>query len=62
MKLLYYNWIQFDNREGIGGGVNVYQKNLIEYLVNNTDDEVNRLGLKRLTIFSQKPIGVILTK
>ena len=40
MKLLYYNWIQFDNREGIGGGVNVYQKNLIEYLVNNTDDEV----------------------
>lgn len=40
MKLLYYNWIQFDNQEGIGGGVNVYQKNLIEYIVKNTDDEV----------------------
>lgn len=40
MKILYYNWIQFDNPEGIGGGVNIYQKNLIEYIVKNTNDNV----------------------
>lgn len=40
MKILYYNWIQFDNPEGIGGGVNVYQKNLIEYIVKHTNDNI----------------------
>lgn len=40
MKILYYNWIQFDNKDNIGGGVNIYQRNLIDYLVNNTDYEV----------------------
>lgn len=40
MKILYYNWIQFDNEKNQGGGVNVYQKNLIDYLVNNTEQEV----------------------
>ena len=28
MKILYYNWIQFDKKNNTGGGVNVYQKNL----------------------------------
>ena len=40
MKILYYNWIQFDNKDNIGGGVNIYQRNLIDYLVNNTDYEI----------------------
>lgn len=40
MKILYYNWIQFDNKKNLGGGVNVYQKNLIEYLVNNSEHEI----------------------
>ncbi len=40
MKILYYNWIQFDNERKQGGGVNVYQKNLIDYLVKNTDNEI----------------------
>lgn len=31
-KVLYYNWIQFDNQKKIGGGVNVYLKNLLEKL------------------------------
>ena len=30
MKILYYNWVQFDDLEGRGGGVTVYQRNLIE--------------------------------
>lgn len=40
MKILYYNWIQFDNEKNYGGGVNVYQRNLIEYLIENTDNEI----------------------
>ncbi|MBD5405589.1 glycosyltransferase family 4 protein [bacterium] len=40
MKILYYNWIQFDNKEKQGGGVNIYQKNLIEYLVKNTNHDI----------------------
>lgn len=40
MKILYYNWIQFDNRENQGGGVNVYQRNLIDYLTKNTEHEI----------------------
>ena len=40
MRILYYNWVQFDNKKNIGGGVNIYQKNLIDYLVKNTDNEL----------------------
>lgn len=40
LKILYYNWIQFDNEKNIGGGVNVYQRNLIEYFTKNTEHEV----------------------
>lgn len=44
MKILFYNWVQFDNKEKAGGGVSVYIKNLIEYFTNNTDYEVYFLG------------------
>ena len=40
MKILFYNWIQFDKKNNFGGGVNVYQKNLIEYFISHTDDEI----------------------
>ncbi|HJJ04495.1 MAG TPA: glycosyltransferase family 4 protein [Clostridiaceae bacterium] len=40
MKILYYNWTQFDKKNNSGGGVNVYQKNLIQYLIKNTSNEV----------------------
>ncbi len=40
MRILYYNWIQFDNEENNGGGVNVYQRNLIEYIINSVEYEV----------------------
>ena len=40
LKILFYNWIQFDKINNSGGGVNVYQKNLIDYLINNTDCEI----------------------
>lgn len=40
MKILYYNWIQFDKKNNEGGGVNVYQKNLIDYLIKNTNNEI----------------------
>lgn len=40
MKILYYNWIPFDNAKGTGGGVNVYQKNLIEAFLQYPDYEI----------------------
>lgn len=40
MKILYYNWIQFDNEGNVGGGVNVYQRNLIDYLSRKTNHEI----------------------
>ncbi len=40
MKILYYNWIQFDNPQNIGGGVNVYQNNLIDYLTKHSNNEI----------------------
>jgi hypothetical protein len=33
MRILYYNWIQFDNKQNQGGGVNVYQRNIIDFLI-----------------------------
>lgn len=41
MKILYYNWVPFDWKRFVGGGVQVYQKNILEHLVNdNKDDEI----------------------
>lgn len=40
MKILYYNWIQFDKKNNTGGGVNVYQKNLVDEFTKNDDNEV----------------------
>ena len=28
MKILFYNWVQFDDPERRGGGVSIYQRNL----------------------------------
>ena len=43
MKILFYNWVPFDDEEGRGGGVSVYQKNLIEALVDQ-DVQVDYLS------------------
>lgn len=40
MKVLYYNWIQFDNKTNSGGGVNLYQKNIIEGFLKREDYEI----------------------
>lgn len=37
-RILIYNWIPFDNKWGIGGGVTVYCKNLIGALIKYCDD------------------------
>ena len=48
MKILFYNWLQFDDVKVFGGGVNIYQKNLIDYLISHTSHEIYFLsgGLK----------------
>ncbi len=38
MKILYYNWVQFDDPEKRGGGVSVYLKNLVGRLVKQDID------------------------
>jgi len=40
MKILYYNWLPFDNAKNEGGGVNVYQRNLIEEMLKSPDNEI----------------------
>lgn len=40
MRILYYNWIQFDNEQNQGGGVNIYQRNIIDHLIKNTEHEI----------------------
>ena len=37
-KVLIYNWIPFDNPGGIGGGVTIYCRNLIQSLIKNRPD------------------------
>ncbi len=36
-KILYYNWVDYENDDGAGGGVNLYQKNLLSYLRDESD-------------------------
>jgi glycosyltransferase involved in cell wall biosynthesis len=40
MRLLYYNWVQFDDPEGRSGGVRQYQANLISHLAETTEHEI----------------------
>lgn len=44
MRLLFYNWTQYDDPERRGGGIRVYQQNLIDHLVHHTDHEVTVLS------------------
>lgn len=37
-KLLIYNWLPFDNPDNIGGGVTIYCRNLISYLLRKRPD------------------------
>lgn len=37
-KILIYNWVPFDNPNGVGGGVTVYCKNLIEIILRRRPD------------------------
>lgn len=40
MKILFYNWVQFDNPVMAGGGVTLYLRNVIEELLKREDVEV----------------------
>ena len=37
-RILFYNWVQFDDKDGTGGGVTVYVRNLIEAIVTFRSD------------------------
>lgn len=46
-KILIYNWLPFDEKEGKGGGVSVYTKNLIRSLIDQKDWQVYFLSSGR---------------
>ncbi|MDO6732735.1 glycosyltransferase [Marinovum sp. 2_MG-2023] len=56
MKILFYNWVDYLDDERRGGGVSIYQKNLIHAL--NEEDDVECLFLSSgisYDLFSDKP-------
>lgn len=46
-KILYYNWIQFDDAKNRGGGVTLYQRNVMEALKDNDNYELYFLSSGR---------------
>lgn len=55
-KILYYNWIQFDEKERRGGGVTVYQKNLIEEFIRKGEYKIYFLSSGvEYNFFKKKP-------
>ncbi len=40
MKILFYNWVDYLDPEKRGGGVSIYQRNIIEKLAENPDNEI----------------------
>jgi glycosyltransferase involved in cell wall biosynthesis len=40
MRILLYNWVQYDDIESRGGGVRIYEKNLVEHLASSSDHEI----------------------
>lgn len=57
-KVLYYNWIQFDDSKNRGGGVTLYQRNLIETLKDNPDYELYFLSSGREYSLRKNPYVV----
>ncbi|XME03783.1 glycosyltransferase [Lachnospiraceae bacterium C1.1] len=55
-KILFYNWIQFDEKEGKGGGVTIYIKNLIRYIIKRSEWEITFLSSGRAyDLINRKP-------
>ena len=46
-KILFYNWIQFDDEKNRGGGVTIYQRNIINAFAADDDYEVYFLSSGR---------------
>ncbi|MPY98295.1 MAG: glycosyltransferase [Actinophytocola sp.] len=44
MRVLFYNWVQYDDPERRGGGIRHYQQNLIDHLSRDTDHDVTVLS------------------
>lgn len=40
MKILFYNWVQFDDPEKRGGGVSIYQKHVVEKLSEGGENDI----------------------
>lgn len=40
VRILLYNWVQYDDIERRGGGVRIYEKNLISHLINYSDHDI----------------------
>ncbi len=55
-KILFYNWIPFDEKEGKGGGVTIYTRNLIRHFIDQPDWKVYFLSSGRAyDLLNRKP-------
>ena len=57
-KILIYNWIPFDEKELKGGGVTIYTRNLIEFLIHQSDMEVYFLSSGRAYNIERKDVYI----
>ena len=55
IKVLYYNWVDFEDGEQRGGGVSVYQRNLINAALRRGDDVWFLSSGTRHSPFSRRP-------
>ncbi|NLP45229.1 MAG: glycosyltransferase [Peptococcaceae bacterium] len=58
-KILLYNWISFDNPEGVGGGVTVYIKNLINE-INKSEPDIEVYFLSSGWAYDKNSIDIYL--
>ena len=58
-KVLFYNWIEFDDPLNRGGGVTVYQKNIIEKIIEDKDIEVSFFSAGRSYDVKDKKLRII---
>lgn len=55
MKILYYNWVDFEDEQQRGGGVSIYQRNLIDAATQRGDEVWFLSSGVRYSLWSRRP-------
>lgn len=62
MRILFYNWVPFDDDENRGGGVSIYQKNLISEMIKRNMGELYFISSGIAFDISRKEPHIVRTK